>query len=209
MDDFFQIIAQNDGIIATIITGIFTFFITKYTYHKNAPLDKLEISYDRIYYPIYRLIRSNKNVLEIVEKSELYLLKYNKYADRSTIKSFEFLKENMTDKDAYNAYTSNIFEMNRNLRQRLGYLEPNVLLMYSSSSFAERLGMRTLYEILFIYVFVMLYATTKNEVLKNIFLILSIISMIIFGVDIIVSGCWILWKKLARKIGSKQRKNNC
>ena len=81
MDDFFQIIAQNDGIIATIITGIFTFFITKYTYHKNAPLDKLEISYDRIYYPIYRLIRSNKNVLEIVEKSELYLLKYNKYAD--------------------------------------------------------------------------------------------------------------------------------
>lgn len=103
MDDFFQIIAQNDGIIATIITGIFTFFITKYTYHKNAPLDKHEISYDRIYYPIYRLIRSNKNLLEIVEKSELYLLKYNKYADRSTIKSFEFLKENMTDKDAYNA----------------------------------------------------------------------------------------------------------
>ena len=40
-------------ILPVLITGIFTFLITKYTYHKNIPLDKLEISYNRIYYPIF------------------------------------------------------------------------------------------------------------------------------------------------------------
>ena len=200
INNILQIIAQNDAIMAAIITGIFTFLITKYTYHRNIPLDKLEISYDRIYYPIYRLIRNNKDVLQIVEKSELYLLKYNKYADRSTLRALEFLKENLTDKDAYNAYKSNIFEMNRSLRRRLGYLEPNVLLMYSSSSFVERLGMRVLYEMLFIYIFVMMFATIQNEVFMTVFLALSIISIMIFCVDIIVSGGWILWKKLTRKL---------
>lgn len=37
------------GILPAIIAGFFTFYITKYTYSKNQPLDKLEIAYNNIY----------------------------------------------------------------------------------------------------------------------------------------------------------------
>lgn len=40
-------------VLPVVITGLFTFFVTKYTYSKNIPLDKLEITYNRVYYPIY------------------------------------------------------------------------------------------------------------------------------------------------------------
>lgn len=33
-------------VLPTIVGGIFTFLITKYTYNKNVPLDKLEIAYN-------------------------------------------------------------------------------------------------------------------------------------------------------------------
>lgn len=42
--DFFKKIGEIDGVIAAIVAGISTFLVTKYTYHKNIPLDKLEKS---------------------------------------------------------------------------------------------------------------------------------------------------------------------
>ena len=52
-------------VVPVIITGIFTFLITKYTYNKNIPLDKLEITYNRIYYPVYQLLY-NKNLKDTI-----------------------------------------------------------------------------------------------------------------------------------------------
>ena len=46
--DLFQELKEIDGVVASIITGIFTFIITKYGYHKNIPLDKYEKAYDRV-----------------------------------------------------------------------------------------------------------------------------------------------------------------
>lgn len=117
--DIVEILGQIDGLVSALIAALGTFLITKYTYNRNIPLDKLEISYNRIYYPIQRLIRDNNDILQIIEKSEIYLLKYDKFVDRSTIKAFRMLKENAENMDAYNAYTSNISEMNRKLRRRL------------------------------------------------------------------------------------------
>ena len=48
-----EMLEKLDSLIAVLATGLITFFITKYKYHKNIPLDKLEIAYNRIYYPIY------------------------------------------------------------------------------------------------------------------------------------------------------------
>lgn len=42
-------------ILRSIVTDISTFFVTKYTYNKNIPIDKLKIAYNRIYYPLYKL----------------------------------------------------------------------------------------------------------------------------------------------------------
>ena len=48
-------------VLPTIVGGIFTFLITKYTYNKNVPLDKLEIAYNRIYCPLYQLLYGRRS----------------------------------------------------------------------------------------------------------------------------------------------------
>ena len=77
------------------ITGVVTFMVTKYNYYKNIPLDKLEITYNRVYYPIYHMVKYEKAELtRLIEKCEVTLKKYNKYVDRTTIVAFEYLKNN-------------------------------------------------------------------------------------------------------------------
>lgn len=49
-------------ILPAITTGLFTFLITKYTYNKNKPLDKMEKAYDEIYYPLYKIIINDKTM---------------------------------------------------------------------------------------------------------------------------------------------------
>jgi len=97
--ELFQEPVKMDRVVATIITGIFTFVVTKYTYHKNVPLDKYEIAYNRVYYPIYSEIVSGNKNSEIIEKCEHHFVKYAKYVDRSTLKAFEYFKENEGKRD--------------------------------------------------------------------------------------------------------------
>lgn len=121
-------------ILPALITGLFTFFITKFTYNKNRPLEKMEFAYNRVYYPLYRYIRNNKeqneNAMEETKKAlKIYFDKYDKYIDFSTIKTFKRLCECTTkakEKSAYQKFTDNIYNMNSYLRKRLGYLEPNI-----------------------------------------------------------------------------------
>lgn len=206
MENIINALGQIDGLVSAIIASVGTFFITKYTYHKNIPLDKLEISYNRIYYPIYCLLRNNKDVLHIVEKSEEYLQKYNKYVDKSTSLAFDFLKRNIEDKDAYNTYKSNIFEMNRKLRRRLGYLEPDAWTIYTYSSLRERFVLRAVCELLSVYVFITMGVAISHELIRTVLLALSIIGVLILIVDIIGSLCGIIWKIVMKKIKSKQKK---
>lgn len=72
-------------VLPAMIAGIFTFFVTKYSYNKNRPLDKLEIAYNRIYYPIFNMVSDkNLSIDDIVIKSEDYIIKYDKYVDLTT-----------------------------------------------------------------------------------------------------------------------------
>lgn len=182
MTTFIEIIKV---ILPACITGLVTFLVTKYNYHKNIPLDKLEITYNRIYYPIYYLIRNKKEVLYIIEKSDEYLKKCNKYADRSTINAFEFLKANPDDKKAYENYRNNIYEMNGKLRRRLGYLESGIFRIYTYSSPIDKCALRITFELLFIYMSVIVFAIIKNFVLQCIFMVIFLSSLIFFIIDII------------------------
>lgn len=140
-----------------IITGLPTFLITKYTYNKNIPLDKLEKSYNRVYYPLYRLISNRKindDVDLILERTRFYLEKYDKYVDRSTQKAFSSALQCDTDakrKVAYQNFKNNIYNRNSYLRRRLGYLEPNFWQLYTYSSASEKSFFRIIMGACFVY----------------------------------------------------------
>lgn len=147
-------------ILPVIITGLFTFLITKYTYNKNRPLDKMEIAYNRVYYPLYIIIHnSNENLNDdvdlIIKKSENYFKKYNKYIDKSTKLIFRSLckcNKIAKKKALYKKFKNNIFEKDVFLRRILGYLEPNFFQEYKYSSSSAKSLFRILWEVCFMYI---------------------------------------------------------
>ena len=164
MTSLFEILGN---ILPAIIAGLFTFFITKYTYNKNRPLDKLEIAYNRVYYPLYRLINNeDDNTNLIIDKTKFYIDKYDKYIDRSTLRAFKILCKCNTEikkKDAYQNFKNNIYNRNSYLRRRLGYLEPSFLQIYTYSSKSEKSTFRILMELCGFYIFMVIAAYIKGE----------------------------------------------
>ena len=171
-------------VLPSLITGLSTFIVTKYNYNKNVPLDKMEISYNRIYYPIYQIIHKKdvmKNLNTTIEDIKLYLDKYNKYADISTLKTFNSLCKNK-DNYSYNNFANNIYNKNTYLRRRLGYLEPNIFQLYTYSNKSEKFVIRLLLELIILYCFSIIYACTKYTI-KNVSFYIVAISIIIIIID--------------------------
>ena len=187
MKAFYELIKV---ILPPIIAGFFTFFVTKYTYNKKIPLDKMEVAYNRIYYPIFKILYEKKefvssNVGDVISKIQPYLKKYSKYADRATMKAFKMLKENK-DKYSYDNFASNIYERNMYLRRRLGYLEPNLLQIYTYSSKNEKSIIRIFSEILLFYFTFVAGGLTEGNLQKIItVLVLCFTILIIFEIFII------------------------
>lgn len=175
--DFFKVV------LPAIITSLFTFFITKYNINRNAPLDKLEIAYNRVYYPLYRLIKDESisdNGQLFIDKAKYYFDKYNKYIDRSTLRAFQFLCKSNTNakrKSAYRNIKNNILDENSYLRRRLGYLEPNVWQIYTYSSDSDKSTFRILMEFLVANFFIFAGSITHGK--------LQLISITVFSLFIV------------------------
>ncbi len=156
-------------VLPAIITGIFGFLVAKYTYNNNKPLDKLEIAYNRVYYPLYNFIKQNNNadIDIIIEKAKYYFEKYDKYVDRSTLNIYNSLNRCDTKakkKSIYNIFCNNIYDKNAYLRRRLGYLEPNFLQIYTYSSSSEKSTFRIFGELFIIYFCLILGSVTKDKI---------------------------------------------
>ena len=174
--DFIGELAKIDGFVAALITGIFTFLITKYTYHKNIPLDKYEKVYNRVYYPIYCLIKSDKCISEIVEQSEVYIKKYMKYVDKMTLRTLDYLKESLggiSEKKAYTNFKNNIYAMNTKLRKRLGYLEPNFVSVYTYSQPSDKRILRIAFDVIGAYVPAILLMYIEDKDVHNVLIAVS------------------------------------
>lgn len=182
-------------VLPAILTGLSTFFITKYTYNKNIPLDKLEISYNRIYYPLYEHI-NNKNdtsydeykayLDSIIDDAALRIKKYHKYVDRSTLNAFNLLLYSDTQakkEENFEIFKNNIFDRCAYLRRRLGYLEPNLLQLYRHSSNYKKFFFRMLIEFSLITIFIVLSFIFTNT-LQKIFIFIAVTFLCIFIVDI-------------------------
>lgn len=192
-------------ILPSIITGIFTFIITKYTYNKNKPLEKLEVAYNRVYYPLYRIIsdkKINNDIHIVIEKSKIYFEKYHKYIDQSTKIVFDDLcqcDDKCKKKTIYQNFKSNIYDKSLYLRRRLGYLEPNFLQMYKYYTPSTKSLLRILTEICIIYLSV-IFASVVNEFEDKIYVNCLMYIFIFFCIVIITEIVWCFLRFIYYKI---------
>lgn len=152
------------GVLPAIIAGLFTFLVTKYTYNKNS-LDKLEIAYNRFYYPVYKIVSTQIDIKDVIKQSKIYFVKYDKYIDISTKKLFDLLcncNNETKAKHILRNFTNNIYDKQSYLRRRLGYLEPNVLQMYKYSLPSTKSLFRITIEFCIIYFSLMCFVMTEN-----------------------------------------------
>lgn len=195
----------SKAILPAIIAGIFTFFITKYTYSNNKPIEKLELAYNRVYYPIYKIVTNRNEKLDIENnkiKIRKYLIKYDKYIDISTKRLFESLckcNKEAKKKSLYQNFVSNIFNKNSYLRRRLGYLEPNIAEMYKYSTPSARSLFRIIIEFSLICIAFslgVLFEGIKNKVYFNISIYFSVICFYL----LIIEAIWCLLRFIYYKI---------
>lgn len=181
-------------ILPAIITGLFTTFITKYKYNKNIPLDKMEIAYNRVYYPLYIIISDKnlgENVDEVINKGKIYLVKYNKYVDVSTKRLFDKLyncNKETEKKSIFQNFKNNIYSRHSYLRRRLGYLEPNFIQSYTYSTPAEKSLIRIFMDLCIIYISIMICGISINR-----FNTIFRFSIAIFSILILWILCELIW----------------
>lgn len=196
------------SVCPAIIAGIITFLITKYTYHKNRPLDKLEITYNRVYYPIYKLIKEKKSQEDVIKKCDFYFLKYNKYVNKSTLIAFDLIKienERKKIKKLYGKFITNIYSQNSYLRRKLGYLEPSFFNIYSySSSFDKRIC--ELFLCLMIIYILAIFAPIFSKLEENKIIIIVCV-IFIFSVASLIEGVIIVGSLFFRWLQNRFSRN--
>lgn len=173
-------------ILPAIIAGLFTFFITRYTYNKNRPLDKFEIAYNKIYYPIYKVVSNNINddVDDIINKIKIYIIKYDKYIDTSTKRLFDTLctcDKEAKKKSIYQSFKNNIYSKNSYLRRMLGYLDPNFIQLYKYSTPSAKSFFRIVIGMCIAYITLLLCSITvinSNTIIYNISISIFTISFL-------------------------------
>lgn len=150
------------NILPAIIAGLFTLFITKYTYNRNKPLDKLEISYNRVYYPIFKIITNapiDYDIDKTIDKCKIYFVKYDKYIDLNTKNLFRLLctcTNETKKKSIYINFLNCIYDRNSYLRRKLGYLEPNIILSYKYAMPTEKSVVRIIIELIIVAISMMI-----------------------------------------------------
>lgn len=145
-----------NALITVIGTFIATLLITRYTMRRNIPLGKLEISYNRIYYPILTLLDNDANQEDLVNDLELRIKKYKKYFNLTTLRIYSDLQSTIKNKKStkriYKKLENDIYDTCYYLRGKLGYLNPGYYKAFLSLSFDKKLVVLALLDLLIIYI---------------------------------------------------------
>lgn len=195
MKHIINFLSNNINLISAILPAIITsaigFVGVKYTYTKNIPLDKLEFTYDEVYYPIYKFIndKNNCNNIYLIKNSlKIYFDTYEKYLDFSTIKLYKELCKCTTkqkQKVVYKKFYNNIYDMNTYLRKRLGYLESNIFQLYKYSLPKDKAIFWTVLTFVFAYSLV-IFGVLFNKDLISFAIVFVMLSFILFIVWLIL-----------------------
>lgn len=181
-------------IIPVMLTGLFTFLVTAYKYNKNKPLDKFEITYNRVIYPVYINMvenESNQDIDSILQKIRHYFTENKKYVDMPTLRAFDELckEENQKKKQRkYKIFKANIENQNKIFRRELGYFSQSVDRVYKYLDPMIKTGFYIPIEFCFMYSF-LLFSTIPEEgsiwyiiltTAASILIIVMIVQLIIF-----------------------------
>lgn len=198
------------AVLPPLCTGIITFLITRYECSKDVPLDKLEITYNQVYFPIYRLISDGRPIGEVKEKSEKYMRENFKYVNETTWKAFKYLSEarGAEEQKAFINFKNNVRKMNSRLRKKLGYLEVDIFAQYNYSSPFEKKLYRLAGEITIAYLFLALVMVT-NVLYKELNLFLGCImlaSIVVFVLELFGLLVWVAVDRI-RELGKRKKRN--
>lgn len=155
----------------SLITGAIGFGIAMFQCNRSAPLEKMEISYNRIYYPMSLLLRSKSykeiNQEEVRGKMDLLLKKYDKYISQRTrytyskyLKAFEKGKKRKI-KNTFQDFMNDILYNNSKLRWKLGYPQASIWEMLNVLEWKSKLVLIIFVLILFISVIVFVLQTIR------------------------------------------------
>lgn len=141
------------------------------------------------------MIKSEESTDNIARKCEVYLIKYAKYADVSTLK--ESLNSKSENK-AYLNFKSNIYAFDTKLRRRLGYLESNVFTMYTYSSPTDKRMIRLVLEVLAIYLPVFMMSYVSNQKIINTLAGISVSFVFIIIIEFIIIITMVIKNKVTK-----------
>lgn len=195
MDTLFDLLKE---VAPALVTGVISYLLAKYKYHKDVPLDKMEKAYDEVYFPLYQAVRDECSAPELLEKTKIYYDEFYKYFDRSTLVAYELLKDNLEDKEAFANYKSNIIETNCRLRSRLGYLEPSFWSMYTYAPAKDKKMIRFVFEFSILYIFIMLATLMEGEKETAFVFAVVIIAVVVLVVELVGIGIAALRRKIKK-----------
>lgn len=159
--DFFITLAP------TLLTSVTAFLIGRYNNFQNRPLDKMELAYNRVYYPVYRIMREDSiEISTVIEKTKKYFCKYEKYIDRSTTMIYKQLCEctAMEEQERiYSTFCDNIHDNCIYLRKKLGYLQPGYFRIYQYLPMKTKTLIRIVFEFAVCYFCACVYSFVKIE----------------------------------------------
>jgi len=145
------------------------------------------MAYDKVYYPICCLLKSEKSRDTIITECETYLNDNAKHVDRSTLKAFRYLKDSEDkQKKAYDNFVNNVYSLEIKIRRRLGYLEPNIFVLYTYSSPIEKRVIRMTLEIMVGYIPLLIMSITNNEKMNRFCVTISMLFLGIFVIEFLV-----------------------
>ena len=161
--DFFITLAP------TLLTSVTAFLIGRYNNFQNRPLDKMELAYNRVYYPVYRIMREDSiEISTVIEKTKKYFCKYEKYIDRSTTMIYKQLCEctAMEEQERiYSTFCDNIHDNCIYLRKKLGYttrIFSNLSILANEDKNADSYSIR-IYSMLLLRMYFFICKSRKNK----------------------------------------------
>lgn len=172
MNIYRNITAYIVKISPIMIPCVSTFLVAKYTCRNNRPLDKLEIAYNRIYFPLYVWV-NDKSCSEIdheefQKKVNKLFMKYRKYVSQSTLDTFVLYKNAYEDKKnikvTYKNFKDNLQNYNSSIRYKLGYPHTNRIESYRYLDKEIKQIIRAITSYIVAYLLAVIYEKTKNDI---------------------------------------------